>query len=117
MGFIPAVKSFFIRYTDFSGRSSRSEYWWVVLLNILVAIILSGIGLEILGTLYALTVLIPGIALFVRRLHDTNKSAWYILMGLIPVAGVILYFIYMVAPSQAGGNQYGEPSTVTPETI
>ena len=106
------------QYADFAGRARRKEYWMFTLFNIiflfLAAIIdnILGIAYEAIGygplsTLYMLAVLIPGLAVTVRRLHDIGKSGWWILIGLIPVVGAIVLLVFMVMDSQPGGNQFG----------
>lgn len=114
---IEAYKKFLMNYANFSGRSSRADYWWVVLANILIGFIIGFIcGLLQLDQsvsmcvsgVYSLAVLIPGIALVVRRLHDINKSGWYYFMGLIPLAGPIIVLVYMLTDSVNENNQYGE---------
>lgn len=102
----------FQNYTNFSGRAGRREYWLFVLANVLVAIVLglidTLIGKNILGALYSLAVILPGIAVSVRRLHDLGKSGWYILLGLIPIIGA-LYLIYLfIQEGQKEANEYGE---------
>lgn len=106
------------QYADFAGRARRKEYWMFTLFNIiflfLAAIIdnILGIAYEAIGygplsTLYMLAVLIPGLAVTVRRLHDIGKSGWWVLIGLIPVVGAIVLLVFMVMDSQPGGNQFG----------
>ncbi len=105
-------------YTGFSGRARRKEYWMFALFNIIFLIVAMIID-NILGTtiegggyglfyfLYALAVLIPGLAVAVRRLHDVGKSGWMILIGLIPIIGWIWLLVLMVIDSKPGENQYG----------
>ena len=93
------------KYAVFSGRARRKEYWMFALSNGIIVFVLSIIeGLAdiagVLSSLYSLAVLIPGIAVAVRRAHDTNHSGWWL---LVPVAGLI----FLVQDSQAGENQYG----------
>lgn len=106
VSFIDAVKSFFTHYADFSGRSRRSEYWWVYLFNMIVAGILGMIDVAALSTLWTLAVLIPGIALGVRRLHDTGRSGWWLLISLVPLVGAIVLIVFVCTDS-APANQYG----------
>ncbi|MYZ40788.1 MULTISPECIES: DUF805 domain-containing protein [unclassified Streptomyces] len=99
-------------YAGFSGRARRTEFWMFVLFNILaeivVAIIDSVIGLNsILIGLYVLAVLIPGIAVSVRRLHDTDKSGWFLLFGFIPLVGGIILIVFCATAGTAGPNKYG----------
>jgi uncharacterized membrane protein YhaH (DUF805 family) len=106
------------KYAVFSGRARRSEYWYFVLFNILISIGLTIIDL-VIGTysqqsgwglfsgLYALAVLIPGLAVSVRRLHDTGKSGLWFLIVLIPLVGPIVLLVFMCSDSDPGENQYG----------
>ena len=99
------------KYTEFTGRSRRKEYWMFVLFNFIIMIglaIIEGILgiLGILSMLYGLAVLLPGIAVSIRRLHDTDRSGWWLLIGLIPVVGLVLLY-FMVLDSTPGDNQYG----------
>ncbi|HYD55562.1 MAG TPA: DUF805 domain-containing protein [Burkholderiales bacterium] len=100
------------KYATFSGRARRKEYWMFFLMNLLIAmgigIVEAIIGLGgILGILYALALLIPGIAVSVRRLHDTGRSGWWLLIGFIPFIGWIVVLVFMVLDSQPGDNEYG----------
>jgi uncharacterized membrane protein YhaH (DUF805 family) len=104
----------FERYAQFEGRAGRAEYWWFFLANILVSIVLQilarGAGaLVILSILYSLALLIPGLAVAVRRLHDTNKSGWMLLISLIPFVGVIILIVFLATEGDSGPNQYGNP--------
>ena len=97
MSFGEAIKSVFSKYATFSGRARRSEYWYFALFNFLIGLVLAIIGkmlpfLAILSSLYGLAILIPGIAISVRRLHDIGKSGWTMLIYLIPaiIYGVLL---------------------------
>ena len=104
------------KYAQFDGRASRKEYWMYFLFTVIISIVLSvidgavgltiGPGLGILSTLYALAVLVPGIAVAVRRLHDINKSGMLVLLGLIPCVGLIL-LVWFIQDSDPGSNQYG----------
>ena len=105
-------------YAGFSGRARRKEYWMFALFNIIffiVAMILDnvlgtaieGVGYGLFYFLYTLAVLIPGLAVSVRRLHDVGKSGWMILIVLIPIIGWIWLLVLMVTDSNPGENQYG----------
>jgi uncharacterized membrane protein YhaH (DUF805 family) len=107
------------QYADFSGRARRKEYWMFALFNmifIIVAMILDNVlGLTagelpygVFYFLYVLAVLIPGLAVAVRRLHDVGKSGWMILIALIPIIGAIWLLVLMVTDSNPGENQYGQ---------
>lgn len=99
-------------YVGFSGRARRKEYWMFVLFNFIAGIVLgiieAIIGLPgILSGLYSLAILIPSLALVFRRLHDTGKSGWWILISLVPIAGSIILLVFMCLDSDAGTNKYG----------
>ena len=99
------------RYAQFDGRAHREEFWTFVLVNILVsigvAIVAAIIHLWLLRVLYSLAVLIPSIALGARRLHDTNKSAWLLLIGLIPLIGWIVLIVFYAQEGDKGPNPFG----------
>lgn len=104
------------KYATFSGRARRSEYWWAYLGNLIVAMVLNVLvtvthssALQIVLYVFALAVLIPGLAVTVRRLHDTGRSGWWILIGLVPFVGAIVLLVFLVGDSQAGPNAYGPP--------
>lgn len=107
MDFVTAFKTCFAKFTDFSGRATRSEYWWFVLAYVIVAIVASFIH-EYVYVLAVLVFLIPMISAGVRRLHDIGKTGWLILLGLIPLVGLVLLY-FMVQPTQPQANEYGEP--------
>lgn len=114
MQFIDAVKSVYTNYFKFEGRARRSEYWWFALFYIVVAVVTLGvIGAvnETLGaTLYGLFVLgsiIPAIAVQVRRLHDTGRSGWWVLIAFIPLIGAVVLIIFYISDSQPGPNPHG----------
>ena len=98
-------------YADFEGRARRTEYWMFLLVNVLIAFVLGIIaamtGFRALSTLYSLAVLLPGIAVGVRRLHDTGRSGWWLLISLIPVIGTIWIIVLLATNGDAGSNQYG----------
>lgn len=100
-------------YCNFSGRASRSEFWWYILFTFLVSVVIGWIGFvsrdlgNVINTLVGLALLLPGLGLSVRRLHDTGRSGWWILINLIPVVGNIIYLVWMCQDSQMTPNQYG----------
>ncbi|MCD4688933.1 MAG: DUF805 domain-containing protein, partial [Desulfuromonadaceae bacterium] len=105
------------KYCVFQGRARRKEYWMFTLFNVLAYIalmIIEGIlgmggegGLGLLSILYTLAVLMPALGVSVRRLHDTGRSGWWLLISLVPLVGGIVLLVFMVLDSQAGTNQYG----------
>jgi uncharacterized membrane protein YhaH (DUF805 family) len=112
--FVEALK----KYAVFSGRSRRKEYWFFVLFVVIISIVLSLIdvfigaynastGAGLLTSIFSLAVLIPTIAVSVRRLHDTDRSGWWILLGLIPIIGQIILLVFYVQDSTPGTNRYG----------
>jgi uncharacterized membrane protein YhaH (DUF805 family) len=105
MNFQDAVKKCFTNYVGFSGRASRSEYWWWVLFVIVTSIVLSQVSQE-LGGIFSLAVLLPGIAVGARRLHDIGKSGWWQLLSLIPLLGWLVLLYWAVQPSE-GDNAFG----------
>jgi uncharacterized membrane protein YhaH (DUF805 family) len=106
-----AVRSVLTQYATFSGRARRSEYWWFFLAYFIasvVASIIDGIlGVTVLGVILALGLLIPSLAVGVRRLHDIGKSGWWLLIGLIPLVGAIVLLVFACQDSQPGTNQWG----------
>ena len=99
------------KYAEFSGRARRKEFWMYTLFNFIIIIVLSVIdgiiGIPILSGIYSLGVLIPGIAVSARRMHDIGKSGWWLLIGFVPFIGVIVLIIFFVMDSNPGDNQYG----------
>ena len=123
MGFGEAVKSFWSHYSKFKGRSRRSEYWWIqlflVLTNLAVAAIdlvlmngdverfIANGGGGIVGLIWILVTIVPALAVLVRRLHDTGKSGWWVLIGFVPLVGGIVLLVFTVLDSDAGENSHG----------
>jgi uncharacterized membrane protein YhaH (DUF805 family) len=106
------------RYVDFSGRSSRSEFWFFVLFYFIIAIIATVIdavvlgsqmaqGIGILSGIVTLVHIIPSISVGVRRLHDTDRSGWWILIGLVPLIGAIWLIVLYCIDSTPGTNRFG----------
>ena len=108
VGFGKAISLFFKNYVNFSGRASKSEYWWVFLFNMLLFFPLGAISGVVppLGGLCSIALMIPGISLAVRRLHDTGKPGTWWFWGLIPIAGGIILLIQFLKDSE-GDNQWG----------
>ena len=95
MTFGESISTCFSKYATFGGRATRSEYWWWFLF-VLLASIATGLINETLGSLFSLAVFLPGLAVYVRRLHDTDHSGWFILLALIPVIGWIILLVWLV---------------------
>lgn len=102
MGFGKTLGYFFQHYTDFSGRARRTEYWYMVLWNLIFGII------PIINILWALAVIIPFIALAVRRLHDIGRSGVWYLICLIPLVGSIILLIWLLTDSEQQPNKWGK---------
>lgn len=118
------------KYVVFDGRASRSEYWFFVLFNIIVSSVLLAIDVAIgmgtaetsvsadagasvsvnggiLSLVYALAVMLPGLGVTIRRLHDTDHSGWWIFINLIPIVGPIIFLVFLVKDSVEGDNRFG----------
>lgn len=123
MGFTEAIQTCLQKYVDFSGRARRSEYWYFWLFTFLVAIAASildailgtgyGNGSGVIGTLTSLALLLPSLAVAVRRLHDTSRSGWWILIALIPIIGWIILIVFLVQDSHPD-NEHGPNPKSTP---
>lgn len=129
MTIVEAIKSGYANYANFSGRSARSAYWWWALFQIVVAIAIAmveggGSGAMgggsasfaynpgIVGLIWSLGNLIPGIAVSVRRMHDLDKSGWMLLIALIPLIGGLLLLYWFCQRGTAGDNRFGQDPTV-----
>jgi uncharacterized membrane protein YhaH (DUF805 family) len=106
------------KYAEFNGRARRKEYWMFVLFNFIFAIVAAiidnilgtafeGIGYGLIYILYCLAVVVPSLAVLVRRLHDVGKSGWWFWIVLIPIIGAIWLFVLLVTEGNPGDNQYG----------
>jgi len=106
------------KYVEFNGRARRAEYWYFVLFNIIISGILIFVdmktgsydpqaGLGLISGIYTLAVMLPSIAVAIRRLHDTGRSGWWFLIMLVPIIGPFVFIYFAVLDSQAGSNQYG----------
>ena len=106
------------KYAVFSGRARRKELWYFTLINSIILLVLTitdgligtfsietGVGL--LSSIYNLAIIIPNLAVTVRRLHDTDRSAWWLLIMLIPLIGIIVLLVFMMLDSNAGENKFG----------
>mgnify|MGYP001378939250 CR=1 FL=1 len=120
VSFPDAIQLGFQRYFDFRGRSTRAEYWWWALFTILITVILYAADVLIgtwsvdmdaglFSTIFELVILIPSIAVGVRRLHDINRTGWWTLLWLVPVVGWIVVIIWAIKPGDEGENSHGLP--------
>ena len=115
---VEAYKKVWRNYANFNGRASRADYWWFVLANMIVSVVLSMLVMlggdsfiatlfSMVSGLYSLAILIPGIAVTVRRLHDIDKSGWWYLIGLVPCIGSIVLLVFTCLAGTPGDNKYG----------
>lgn len=103
------------KYVEFTGRASRKEYWMFVLFNVIISVALSILGMLVAGqngqsaltSLYSLAVFLPSLGVTVRRLHDTGRSGWWILIGLVPLVGWLILLYFTIQDSHPGTNEYG----------
>ncbi|MGC5021283.1 DUF805 domain-containing protein [Micromonospora sp. DT47] len=119
MSFTAAIRSVLTQYVGFTGRARRSEYWWFALFTVLVglaaAILDSVLGTTlgsdgstgVIGIIVNLALLLPTLAVAMRRLHDTDRSGWWLLIGLVPIVGAIVLLVFFVLNSTPGANRFG----------
>jgi uncharacterized membrane protein YhaH (DUF805 family) len=122
MNMMEAVRTCFSKYATFSGRARRAEFWWFSLFNFITSIVLTiidglvfggaggGMGggsIDPLSSLYSLAVLVPGLAVGARRLHDTGRSGWWQLLMLIPIVGAIILIVWWASKGNDGTNGHG----------
>ena len=119
MGFGQAISAGFTKYVNFSDRSCRSEYWYWTLFAAMVAVV-GNIGNAMLHThlvnlLLSLPIIIPGWAVAIRRLHDTDRSGWWVLIALIPIIGGIILIVWFATKGTDGPNRFGsDPLAANP---
>ncbi len=122
MGFTDATTTCFQKYVVFSGRARRPEYWYWMLFFVLLTILLTivdtivgltvfGVSAGVLSSVASLALLLPSLAVLARRLHDTDRSAWWILLELVPLVGAIILLVWVCLRGTAGPNRFGpEPA-------
>lgn len=106
------------KYAVFDGRASRSEFWFFVLVNFLIAVVLgfiegilgmsSEFGYGPITGLYTLAIFLPAVGVAIRRLHDTGRSGWWLLLSFVPFIGALVLLVFYVLDSEPGSNQYGD---------
>ena len=110
MSFGDAIRTCFTKYATFTGRARRSEFWYFVLFGALLGIVTNivdrGIGSMVTGSLVALALLVPRLAVGTRRLHDTGRSGWWQLLGLT-IIGIIPLIVWWAADTNQAGDKYG----------
>lgn len=111
MRFPDAITHVLSNYVTFSGRARRSEYWWfslfVLLVSVAATVVDLVLGVSIAYPLSVVALLLPSLAVSVRRLHDTGRSGWLLLLGLIPLVGPIVLLVFFCQDSSAAHNQHG----------
>lgn len=119
MTFGQSISRCFSKYCTFTGRASRSEYWWWILFTAIIGLLFgisSGLqsihesspsGLPVISYIVSAVLFLPSLGVLFRRLHDTGKSGWWWLIGFIPVVGTIILIVFCCQPSQTFPNQYG----------
>ncbi|GAB4525516.1 MAG: DUF805 domain-containing protein [Pleurocapsa sp.] len=103
------------KYKRFHGRARRKEYWYFILFNWIIlmllvlieSLIMPDAEMGILATIYMLAIFIPGLGVTIRRLHDTGKTSWWILINFIPLIGPLIFLFFMIQDSQPGRNRFG----------
>ena len=107
--FVDVLKN---QYADFNGRAVRSQFWYFVLFSFIISFVLGIVdgmlfGRQILSMIFNLAVLIPSIAIAVRRLHDLGKTGWWYLLIFVPLIGIIVLIVWFCMKGQTTKNQYG----------
>ena len=108
MDFVQAIKSCLGQYATFTGRASRSEFWWFFLFQVLVMVATSMLG-DVINGIASLALLLPALAVGARRLHDIGRTGWWQLLLLSGIGFLVLLY-WWVQPGEGAGNIYGEPS-------
>ena len=108
MSFVDSIKTCLAKYATFGGRASRPEFWWFILFQFLLSLVVGFIS-PILAGLVSLALLLPMLAAQSRRLHDVGKSGWMMLIGLIPLIGWLIILYWSVLAGETGANDYGAP--------
>jgi uncharacterized membrane protein YhaH (DUF805 family) len=110
MSFAESVRSCFSKYVTWNGRAGRAEYWWfalfVLIFYVVGAVITAAVHSAIPVILFALVIILPSLAVTVRRLHDTGRSGWWYWISLVPLVGGIILLVFLCTGSE-GPNQYG----------
>ncbi|MEO9460278.1 MAG: DUF805 domain-containing protein [Lentilitoribacter sp.] len=109
MDFGQAISTCFKKFADINGRAQRSEYWWFFLFNLIVNIAATALfGDGLISVLITLALIVPAISVGVRRLHDTNRTGWWMLAFIIPLLGLVLALFWLTKRGTVGPNQYGD---------
>jgi uncharacterized membrane protein YhaH (DUF805 family) len=122
MGFGQAIATCFSKYVSFRGRAARPEYWWWVLFVIVVPVIILAVGAAVMSAsslpwmvtgLFYLVIILPTIAVAVRRLHDTDHTGWWFFIQLVPVIGGLWFLYFMVISGTQGPNRFGDGTALS----
>ncbi|HEY0952011.1 DUF805 domain-containing protein [Nocardioides sp.] len=131
MTFTESVQTCLRKYAGFSGRAGRPEFWWFMVFNVLVSFVTSIVDMAVFGSdavwagigfgpdqgpfqlISAFLLLLPDLAVGARRLHDTARSAWWLLLLLVPFLGLLVLVVLWCLRGEAGTNRYGEPPVRT----
>jgi uncharacterized membrane protein YhaH (DUF805 family) len=108
-----SVRTCLTKYAEFNGRAARPEFWWFMLAQVVVSVILNMVS-QTLGGLFSLAMLVPSLAVGSRRLHDLGKTGWLQLLALIPLVGWIILIYWDAQPGDPAANQYGAPPSSAP---
>jgi len=117
MGMQQAISTCFSKYVTFQGRAPRSEFWWFGLFVFLVTLVLGGIGMAVMDDspipgilmgIFLLAIILPGLSVTVRRLHDSDKSGWWYFIQLVPAIGGLWFLYLMVVGGTPGPNRFGQ---------
>ena len=118
VGFIQAISFGFSNYVNFQGRATRAEFWgwflFIVIADVVLGIVDSILGTGFIGSLFSLAVIIPGLALGARRLHDIGKSGWWQLLWFAIIVGWIILLVWAIRQGNRGQNHYGFDPRTTP---
>lgn len=108
-------------YAGFSGRARRKEYWMFTLISFVISLVLtiigSAIGVEFISYIYSIGVLIPTLAVAVRRLHDTGRSGWWLLIALVPLVGAIVLIVFLASEGKPETNEHGANPKLSPQAV
>ena len=112
---VQSISSVFKQYFGFSGRARRSEYWWFFLFQLILAFVFSFVS-PVLYWIYLVATLFPALAVLIRRLHDTGRTGWWVLLAFIPFGGLVI-LIFAVIQGDRGDNRYGPDPLRPPADI
>ncbi|MET7754327.1 DUF805 domain-containing protein [Streptomyces sp. NPDC005389] len=106
------------KYAVFNGRARRQEFWMFQLFNFIVAVVLAIVGMaldfSLLSTLYSLAVFLPSLGVTIRRLHDTGRSGWWVLIGIVPIVGFIVLIVFTATEGEQHQNAHGPNPKLAP---